>query len=274
MKKVIYLIALTIIMASCQSKNSKKEEATNQSQEEKIHFQNKAHELVYKMVQKTGTYDKLKALKNVVYTYTYRTSDQEEDVSIEKYIFEGEHSLGEYSKHERTLSNLKGNIIQKYNGDTFSLEHQNKSINDPELLHQVEFTRKTNFFWFTMMQKFLDPGIEYEYLRKETVKENEYDIVKISYKLNDGNPSDVYHLYINSKTLLVDQFLFTVVDHGIINKPLIMEVKYEKVNDILVPSYRRYTKSNWKGEILKDEWVEEISTNIKFNQVINKEEFK
>ena len=38
-------------------------------------FENKGHELVYNMVQKTGNYNKFLEKKDVLYTYTYTTPD-------------------------------------------------------------------------------------------------------------------------------------------------------------------------------------------------------
>jgi len=50
---------------------------------------------------KSRNYEKLRNIKDVVYTYTYQTLDGEADISTEIYIFENELSYGKY--YERTV---------------------------------------------------------------------------------------------------------------------------------------------------------------------------
>lgn len=244
----------------------------NEKGPEKPIFQNKGHELVYEMTQKTGGYAQLLALKDVTYAYIYRTPDKKEDVSIEKYIFDGELSFGTYSKHERTLPDLNGKMDQGYDGTSFWLKINDEIVSDSALIDKVAFTRKTNFYWFAMMQKLLDPGIIYEYLRQESIDGKTYDVVAISYDSKNNEATDTYQLYINTETSLVDQFLFTVMARNVTD-PLLMRVEYERIDGIMIPTYRKYTKSDWNGKVIKDQWVEEISTDIKFNQNIQKATF-
>lgn len=236
-------------------------------------FQNKGHELVYKMTQKVGTYQDLQDYKDVSYTYTYTTPDGKSDVSQEKYIFDGELSYGDYVKHERTLSDLEGRVEQGYDGSTFWLKQDGKSLDDEKGLKRVTFNRKTNFYWFTMMQKLLDPGLNYEYIKEDTINGKIYDIVKVSFDSKEGKPTDIYQLYINQETLLVDQFLFTVMDFGVAD-PLLMKVEYEKVGKILIPASRKYTKADWEGKNLNDDWIIVSWTDIKFNTGMTKERFE
>lgn len=239
---------------------------------EKPKFQNKGHELVYKMTQKTGSYQDLLAMKDIVFTYTYRTPDQKEDVSIESYIFNGELSHGKYLKHERTLPDLKGKMQQGYNGKDFWVKIDGERTADSSAIESATFTRKTNFYWFAMMQKLLDPGINYEYLGQDKVDGKLYDIVKITFNTIGDEASDTYQLYINPKTHLVDQFLFTVVSKNVTD-PILMRVNYEKVGGVLLTTHRKYTKSDWNATVLNDVWIEEISQNIKFNQNLDKSLF-
>jgi hypothetical protein len=45
-----------------------------------------------------------------------------------------------------------------------------------------------------------------------------------------------------------------------------MEVEYERVDGVLLPTKRRYTQSDWSGNVPKDaEWTDEISIGIRFN---------
>ena len=120
-----------------------------------------------------------------------------------------------------------------------------------------------------MMQKLLDPNINYEYLGQQNVIDKTYDVVKITFDTTNNAATDIYQLYINPETHLVDQFLFTVVSKNVTD-PILMRVTYENVDGILLTTYRKYTKSDWNANVIKDVWVEEITKDIKFNQKLNK----
>lgn len=267
--KSFLVIIFSTLLTACGNKEAKTKETSKSVEVQAPEFQNKGHELVYKMTQETGSYQDLLNLNDIVFNYTYRTPDQKEDVSIESYIFNGELSHGSYLKHERTLPNLKGKMQQGYNGKDFWLKMDGQEITDSNAIESVTFTRKTNFYWFAMMQKLLDPGIKYEYLGQNNIAGKLYDIVKITFHTADDVASDTYQLYINPETHLVDQFLFTVVSKNVTD-PILMRVKYENVEGILLTTYRKYTKSDWEANVLKDAWVEEITKDIKFNQNLDR----
>lgn len=270
--KIIPVLIFNMLLTACGNKEVKTKNTTKSVEVQAPEFQNKGHELVYKMTQETGNYQDLLNLKDIVFNYTYRTPDQKEDVSIESYIFNGELSHGSYLKHERTLPNLKGKMQQGYNGKDFWVKIDGQNITDKRSIESVTFTRKTNFYWFAMMQKLLDAGINYEYLGENNVEGKLYDIVKITFNTANDIASDTYQLYINPETHLVDQFLFTVVSKNVTD-PILMRVKYENVEGILLTTYRKYTKSDWEANVLKDDWIEEITKDIKFNQNLDKELF-
>lgn len=266
------ILIFTLISCKNESKQSIKETQPTQ-QNETLEFKNKGHELVYKMTQKVGDYNKLSDKKDVVYTYTYQMPDGKTDSSTEKYIFNEELSHGLYKKHERTLANLEGEIEQGYDGNEFWLKHNGEIINDTTALKRVAFNRPTNFYWFTMNQKLLDPGLNYEYIKTQTIGDNEYDVVKVSFDSNDNKPKDIYQLYINKETKLIDQFLFTVMEFGK-SDPLLMELKYENIDGILIPTERRYKGSNWDAEVTKKPWIQVNWTDIQFDNDLKKSNFK
>ncbi|AWG20829.1 hypothetical protein FFWV33_04360 [Flavobacterium faecale] len=235
-------------------------------------FQNRGHELVYNMVQKVGNYNKLQQKKDVVYTYTYQTADGKKDVSTEKYIFNGELSYGHMQQHERTLPDLAGTIEQGYDGSDYWIKHNGVVLTDPAIVKRAIFSRATNFYWFAMMQKVLDPGINYEYLGDKAINGNDYSVVKITFDSKDNKPKDIYQLYINRSTNLVDQFLFTVVDFGKTD-PLLMKLEYEEVDGILIPTKRKYKGSNWEAIETNDPWILVNWTNIKFGNQLSKADF-
>ena len=264
--KVITTFVLSVLLFSCQEKGA--------SDKREITFQNKGHELVFKMVEKVGDYATLLQKKDVVYTYTYTTPDGKADQSTEKYLFDGELSYGVYHQHERTFADLEGDVEQGYDGESYWLKLNGEILDDSTRLKRVAFSRPTNFYWFAMMQKLLDPGLKYEHLGEEKIGDADYDIVKVSFESKDDKPSDIYQLFINKKTALVDQFLFTVADFGVIETPFLMRLEYEEIDGLLIPTKRLYKKSTWNADVSEDPWIKVNWTDIKFDNKLTKENFK
>ena len=231
-------------------------------------------ELIIKMLEKTGDYNKLKSLNDVQYTYTQRDNPSGgEDISIERYIFDGELSWAKYLKHQNhVFPDKQGEVIQGYDGKESWVTIDGHLLDDPQANKLADFLRKTNFYWFAMMHKLLDPGLNYIYEGTKNINDIEYDLVKISFDSGVGDASDTYLLYINPNKNLVDQFLFTVMDFNI-SEPYIMKLNYEEVDGVKLPVKRKYAKSNWDGDILEDSWGEEIMTDIKFNNNFKREDF-
>ncbi|WP_066223884.1 DUF6503 family protein [Formosa haliotis] len=274
--KVLVVAMLSLFIWSCKNDKQaapKKETPVETTQASTPEFKNNAHELVYNMVQHVGNYKKLREKKDVIYTYTYKTPDGKTDISKEKYIFSGELSYGAYKKHERTLPQLEGLIEQGYDGQEFWLKHNGTIVNDDALLKAVAFNRPTNFYWFTMMPKLLDEGVIYEYIGEKTIDDIKYDIVKITFESEDNTPKDIYQIYINKETTLVDQFLFTVVDFNKMD-PLLMKMEYENIDGLLIPTKRKYKASNWDAEVSNDPWIHVNWTDIKFNNNLTEADFK
>lgn len=265
---------VSILVISCKDKPQTDAPPTVETEETTQTFQNKGHELVYKMVQKVGNYDALAKKKDVVYTYTYQTPDGKADVSTEKYLFDGELSYGAYNKHERTFDDLKGTIEQGYNGSEYWLKHNGELLKDTTRLKRVAFNRPTNFYWFTMFQKLLDPGLNYEYLGEKTVDDKAYDVVKITFTSENDKPTDIYQLYINKDTSMVDQFLFTVADFGAMEIPNLMQLQYEEIDGMLIPTKRLYKKSTWDAEVSEEPWIKVTWTDIKFNNGLSTDDFE
>lgn len=273
--KLLTSVLLGLSLVAC--KNDK-QTSTSQTQKDSVKvvtpkFENRGHELVYTMVQKVGDLNQLYKKKDVVYNYTYQTPDGKKDITTEKYIFDGQLSYGAYKKHERTLPNLSGLIEQGYDGNEFWIKNDGKSLTDEKLLKMVAFNRPTNYYWFTMMQKLLDPGVNYEYINEKTIDNVKYDVVKVTFDSTDGKPKDIYQLYFNKETNLVDQFLFTVADFGKTD-PLLMKMEYETIDGLMIPTKRKYKASNWDAEVTDEPWIQVNWTDIKFNNGLKESDFK
>lgn len=265
MNKLVGILLLGIVCASCSN--------PEESKEEQVVYENKGHELVAKMSEKVGEYQLLRDKHDVIYTYRYETPDGKADVSTEKYLFKGELSYGFYRQHERTFPDLEGAIEMAYDGNEYWLKNDGKILEDSAMLASVRFKRPTNFYWFAMFQKLLSPGVNYAYLGETKAKGNDYEIVKITYDSKDDRPTDIYQLYINKKTMLVDYFLFTVADYDVIEVPFLMELEYEKIDGFLIPTKRRYKKSTWEAEVTDEPWILVNWMDIKFNNGLTQEDF-
>ncbi len=266
--KFINLLFIAIIIGGCGQPPATEGE---QAVEETMSFENKGHEAVYKLTQKVGSYQKLRDLKDVVYTYTYITADGKEDQSIEKYIFDGELSYADYIKRGRTLPNVEGRLVQGFDGQNFWSTVDGVLTEDSDVIKRAVFSRKTNFYWFTMFQKLLDPSVEYTYVKEEDINGQSYDVVKITFE--SDKPTDIYQLYINQETSLVDQFLFTVVDFNVVDTPFLMKLDYEEVDGLLIPTTRDYTQATWEGVNQNENWIKVRWSNIQFNNNLDKEIF-
>lgn len=83
-----------------------------------------------------------------------------------------------------------------------------------------------------------------------------------------------YQVYLNRETGLVDQFLFTVVDFGVEETPYLMQLEYEEIDGLLIPTVRRYVQANWEGEPLGDSWIKVNWTDVSFNNGLTTEIFQ
>ena len=53
-----------------------------------------------------------------------------------------------------------------------------------------------------------------------------------------------------------------------------MKVEYEEIEGVKLPTYRKYTKADWEGNVKEDKWTAEISKNIVFKNAFTREMFE
>ena len=232
----VLLLFMTFLFTFCKSdKGGEGSESVNsESHMEKIVPINDAHRLVIEMVNAVGGRKMLYDLKDVEYSYSYRDlRSGKEDITTERYLFDGERSWAEYEKRELFAPHLEGKIIQNYDGEGTSVSLNGMEIEDEEIVKRADFNRKTNYYWLVMMYKLLDEGITYEEMADQMVNGINYHRVRIGYEDGVGDVQDTYLLYIHPETKLVDQFLFTVLDFGR-EEPLLMEVEYEDIPGVKI----------------------------------------
>ena len=256
-KLFMTIIALSVAILSALPSNLIAEEKALSSDKQAV-------QLIKETMKALGGKDNFYDKKGVTYSYLYRAPNGEMDLSQEDYIFDGEKSKATYVVHEKfVMPKSKGDVVQSYDGKKTTVTIGDKPVTDPKALQTAEFLRKTNYYWFTMMFKLLDQGSYLHYKGKRSLNGIKYDLVELTYADGVGDVSDIYLLYVNPTTKLIDTFLFTVLDFGLTD-PLIMEVEYQTVDGITLPLKRRYTKANWDGKVLDDQWTDEISFGVKF----------
>ncbi len=226
-----------------------------------------AKQLVSEMIEAVGGKENFYNLKNVNYDYAYNNPEASMKLTNhETYVFHKELSYAKYTEH--SILGANGSVIEGYDGTNAWVTFDGKLSKEEKPNGIARFLRKTNYYWFTMFFKLLDNGVNHAYEGTKTVNGKTYDIVKITFGKNVGDAQDTYVLYINKKTKLVDQFLFTVVGMGM-QDPLLMVMEYETVDGIKIGSKRKYIASNWDGEVIGKQWTTTNWTNIKFNTDID-----
>lgn len=225
-----------------------------------------AKALVAKVVEEAGGADALRNKTDVEYTYLYRRAGTGAiDVSLERYAFDGEKSWARYQVHEGVHPSGPGPVVQGYDSRSTWQTVAGVTSSDEKSLAMADFLRKTNFYWFAMTFKLLDPGMRYTYEGKKKVGATTYELVKIGFNDGVGDVSDTYLLYIDPKTWRIEQFLFTVLDFGK-KDPFLMKVEYERIDGVLLPTKRRYAPSDWSGKVPKDaQWTDEVSVGVRFD---------
>ncbi len=229
--------------------------------------------LVMEMIETVGPMEQLREKRDVEYTYVYERASGDRDVSLERYRFAGELSWAKFLERGVTSPDLEGVLIQGFDGRSAWVTVDGSPRDDEALLSRARFSRKTNFYWFAMMQKLADPGVTYRYEGTRSVDGVDYEVVTIGFKDGVGDAKDAYVLYIHPETKLVDRFLFTVMAFGR-SEPLLMTVEYEDLDGVKLPTQRKYTASDWEGNVASEaKWTLETMKDLKFNNGFDPELF-
>ncbi|QWX85202.1 hypothetical protein H0I23_06075 [Cellulophaga sp. HaHaR_3_176] len=202
----------------------------------------KSAELLDALESVNGGYKKLSSKKDVEFKYVYDNFEKGKDVSLERHIFNGEHSWASYSQHDlNVLPGKEGVAVQSLVAGIPTLTLDGKTITDPKAVGGTKFLREVNFYWFAMMYKLKNEGTNYKFLGTEKVGETTYDKVSLTYTsdVTKKEQNDEYILYFNPETHLVDQFYFSLPAWGV-NKPVLkMTLEYETIDGILVSTVRK-----------------------------------
>lgn len=170
----------------------------------------------------------------------------------------------------------EGEVVQSVVDSEPTCAMAGKKLTDPEVLGGTDFLRRANYFWFTMMFKLNNPGTVHEYMGEENVNGTAYQKVKVTYESDKTGKekNDGYLLYINPETKLVDQFFFSLPAMGMEQIAIKMEVDYEEINGLKLPTKRTIYMPGQDGKLATSPSLIQTSTNVKFNNGFTPEGFK
>ncbi len=226
-----------------------------------------AEKIVADMINQLGGKKTFYAMKNVTYNVEYKDPNTPMTLdSKEIYVFDKERSYAEYSEH--SMLGEKGKVTEAYDGENVWIKFDGKISNDKQANSIARFWRKTNYYWFAMFFKLQDDGVHLKHIGTKKIEGRDYDLIKVTFGEDIGDAQDTYVLYINKKTKLVDQLLFTIIAFNI-TTPELYKFNYETIDGIKIPTERVEISSNWDGEIIGKKWATTYWTNIKFNNKID-----
>ncbi|WP_394747529.1 hypothetical protein [Spongiimicrobium salis] len=223
--------------------------------------------IVDNMIKELGGKKTFYGMKNITYDVEYKDPNTPMTlVSKEVYVFEKERSYAEYSKH--SIFSKNGKVTEAYDGENVWIKFDGKISYDKQANSMARFWRKTNYYWFAMFFKLQDEGVNLKHVGTKKIEGRDYDLIKVTFGNDIGDAQDTYILYVNKRTKLVDQLLFTVVAFGI-KEPELYKFHYETINGIKIPTERVEISSNWEGEVVGKKWATTYWTNIRFNNNID-----
>ncbi|MEL6668752.1 MAG: hypothetical protein AAFP08_07260 [Bacteroidota bacterium] len=209
--------------------------------------------LIDEAIEAMGGMDAYRQLENVSYKYMRMGVEGPRLVSEEIYLYPSEDAYGRYpeARNPNTDTEERGELEQFYVDDAVRVLFNGEPVDNPQALESARFSRKTNFYWLNMFFKLRDPGLTYKLLEDRQLYGQNYQAVEVSFEDGIGDVKDIYLVYINPDTKLVDYFLFTVMAADR-SEPIMMQVEYEEVGDIKWPVGRSSLPSNWAGELPED----------------------
>lgn len=270
---LLFIAALILsgILISCNNAANKTEKTAGENKVEPIEKASydigSPKSMLLAVREACGGIDKLKSLKDVEFDYHYLSPDGKRDVSKERYIFENEISWARYSVHEVNVSpDLEGNIVQFYDGESINVYNNGQPLNDPAIVGTGQFLRQANYMWFNMMFKLTDPGIIYKYEGQEEIDGTKFDVVNVTYdpEVTGKEENDIFIVYINPETRMVESFYFSLPAFGFDQPVLHAKLTYEQIDGIEVITKRIMTGPSPDGDGMVP-LVDQQLKNIQFN---------
>ncbi|MDT0608105.1 DUF6503 family protein [Croceitalea rosinachiae] len=269
--KILSVLALSLFI-SCAEKTKKEVKKTGAVVEEvekaPIYDTNDPQTVLAAIEYAHGGWNDLWKKGDVQYTYNYHSTDANKtDISTERYIFSNEASYGHYTKHEiNVMPDVEGNVTQCFDGEKTVVLINGEKTDNPQGNVVGDFLRKANYFWFVMPYKLNDQGTITTYIGQEELNGKTYDKLNVTYdpKLTGKEENDIYILYVNPETKLIDRFFFSLPFMGVNEPVIIADYEYSDVEGQMIATKRNYYMPSPNGYADSPNLVQTL-TDIKFN---------
>ena len=275
------MLFMTVLLNSCGTEKTettvaKEETVKEEKVQETVYDTNSPESMLKAVSEACGSFNALKALKDVSFDYHYVQPDGKKDVSNERYIFDKEISWAKYTQHEVNIpAELEGDVVQFFDGQNAKVLASGSELEDPKVVGTGRFLRQANYMWFTMMFKLTDPGVVSKYDGQEEMDGKKYDVVTVTYdpEVTGKEQNDIYILYINPETHMVENFKFSLPAFGIEVPVLLAKLTYTTIDGIKVVSNRKMFAPSPEGEGMVP-MVEQILENVTFNNGFTAEQLR
>jgi len=268
---VITALIIAGVFISCNNAENKTEKTVTENKEESVekvlYDTGSPKSMLLAVSEACGGIDKLRSLNDVEFDYHYLSPDGKSEVSKERYIFDNEISWARYSVHELNVSpDLEGDIVQFYDGESITVHHNGIALNDSTAIGTGRFLRQANYMWFNMMFKLSDPGIIYKYEGQKEIEGAKYDVVNVTYdpEVTGKEQNDIFVVYINPETHMVESFDFSLPVWGIMEPVLHAQLTYEEIDGIMVITRRIMTSPDPNGNGMVP-MIDQQLKNVRFN---------
>lgn len=268
-----FALASLLVLSSCGEKAKKaemKEEKTAEVMAPKapMYSTDDPQSILASIEYAQGGWGDLWNKKDVQYTYDYRYPDGKADVSTERYIFSTEASFANYKQHDiNAMPGAEGDVMQFFDGTTTIAMLGDKKVEDAQAMAVSDFLRRANYFWFVMPYKLNDAGTISKFIGKEDYNGTSYDKIEVTYDpaITGKEQNDIYILYVNPDTKMIDRFYFSLPFLGVNVPAIVANYEYEEIEGQKIATKRTYFMPNDKGEYGETPNIVQTLSDIKFN---------
>ncbi len=266
--RILFVVAIGLLATVFACKENDQKQSKDQEKPDTLMVNSDPGRILAAMEQAYGGWNNLRGKRDVEYHYAYTVPQGKADLSTERYMFDDEISFGHYTRHEiNTMPKEKGVVTHLFDGEKTTITLNENVLENEKTISTAQFVRRANYFWFVMPYKLNDPGTIARYLGAEIYKGTAYDKLEITYDaaITGKEKNDIYILYINQDTKMIDRFYFSLPFLGINDPVIIATYQYESVADQKIAVKRNYFLPNSDGGYSADPSITQTLTNIKFN---------
>ena len=268
----VFTLVNVLLILSCGQATKKQEESSKEITEavEKapVYDTNDPQTVLAAIEYAHGGWGDLWKKGDVQYTYHYHNPAMDKtDLSTERYIFDNEASFGHYTQHEiNVMPGVEGDVTQCFDGEKTVVMVNNEKMDDPQGNAVGDFLRRANYFWFVMPYKLNDKGTISTYQGQEDYNGQVYDKIHVTYdpEITGKEQNDIYVLYVNPETKMIDRFYFSLPFLGVNEPALIANYTYEDIDGQKIATKRTYFLPNEKGEYSDDPSLVQTLSDVKF----------